>query len=51
MDPLMKVKFKFFEMFARHFNSFLVDYQTDHPMLPFLNDLAFLYRKDKILSK
>ena len=26
-DPLMKGKFKFFEMAARHFNSFLVSYK------------------------
>ena len=39
----MKAKFKFFEMVARHFNSFLVSYQTDHPMISFLrDDLAFL---------
>ena len=41
----MKAKFKFFEMVARHFNSFLVSYQTDHPMISFLrDDLAFLYQ-------
>ena len=40
----MKAKFKFFEMVARHFNSFLVNYQADHPIAPFLcNDLIFLY--------
>ena len=44
-DPLMEAKFKFFEMVAGHFNLFLVGYQTDHPMIPFLsNDLAFLCR-------
>ena len=42
-NRLMKAKFKFFEMVARNFNSFLVVCQTDHPMVLFLcNDLAFL---------
>ena len=41
----MKAKFNFFDIVATHVNSFLVDYQTDRPMVPFLcNDLAFLYR-------
>ena len=40
----MKAKFNFFDIVATHVNSFLVDYQTDRPMVPFLcNDLAFLY--------
>lgn len=33
-DPPMKAKFKFFEMLARHFTSFLVDYQTYYLMVP-----------------
>ena len=40
----MRAKFKFFEIVAKHFNFFFVDFQTDHPKVWFLcNGLAFLY--------
>ena len=40
----MRAKFKFFEIVAKHFNFFLVDFPTDQPMVSFLyNGLAFLY--------
>ena len=35
-EPLIIVKFKLFENIARHFNSFLVQSQTDEPMILFL---------------
>ena len=44
-NPLMKAKFKVFEMIARHFNSFLVSYQTDDSMILLLsNGFTLLYR-------
>ena len=36
-DPLIIVKFKLFENIARHLNSFLVQFQTDEHMVPFLS--------------
>ena len=38
-DPLIIVKFTLFENIARHLNSFLVQFQTDEPMVPFLCQL------------
>ena len=35
-DPLVKTKFKFFAVTAKILNSFLVKFQTNDPMLPFL---------------
>ena len=36
-DPLIIVKFKLCENIARHLNSFLVQFQTDEHMVPFLS--------------
>lgn len=35
-DQLMKTKFKFFVATAKILNSFLVKFQTNNPMIPFL---------------
>ena len=35
-DPLMKTKFKFFTATAKILNNFLVKFQTNKPMVPFL---------------
>ena len=45
-DPLMVAKLQFFSFFAGQFKPFLVAYQTDQPMVPFLyQDLLKLIRK------
>ena len=45
-DPLAVAKFEFFSFFAGQFKPFLVAYQTDNPMVPFLyQDLSNLIRK------
>ena len=49
-DALLMAKLQFFLAIARSFNPFLVKYQTDEPVLPFLaKDLTELLLVSKIL--
>ncbi|GBL72501.1 hypothetical protein AVEN_115411-1 [Araneus ventricosus] len=41
-DPLLQAKMAFFQSIANEFESFLTEYQTDVPLIPFLFDLTNL---------